>query len=90
MMAALSRTVQFNRKAPARRPPAPLCLPALTRQAGQAGAKSAKKLPIFKALTPESSEMRFGRFRSGSSSDPAQAGLATRCDLGGLGGEIFG
>ena len=34
--------------------------------------------------------MRFGSFRSGSSSDPAWAGLATLCDLCGLGGEIVG
>jgi len=45
---------------------------------------------MFKALVQENSAMWFGRFRSSGSSDPAQAGLATLCDLCGLGGEVFG
>ena len=53
-------------------------------------AEGAKDLPISKALAQQSSEMWLGRFRSGCSSDPAQAGLATLCDLCGLGGETFG
>ncbi len=41
-------------------------------------AKFAKKLPIFKALTRENSEMRFGRFRSGSSADLMSVGNSLR------------
>jgi hypothetical protein len=41
-------------------------------------AKDAKEVPIFKALTRGNSEMRFGRFRSGSSSDLMRVGESLR------------
>jgi hypothetical protein len=37
-------------------------------------AKGAKEVPILKALARGNSEMRFGRFPSGSSSDPMKVG----------------
>ena len=41
-------------------------------------AKDAKEVPIFKALIRGNSEMRFGRFRSGSSSDLMRVGDSLR------------